>query len=151
MDSSNDNDNHSEENSTPTTDEIGIVLALDIGSSSIRCSAYEVEGRKVELFRDCFAVRHISTVEPNTGKIMLSTAESISDGLLIEVDSIVDECLAKLRRCNQTTRVVGLGFASFCMNLVALNEYGKPIGKEATLSYACATPSVAEECRYLKK
>lgn len=134
-----------------------IILALDIGSSSIRCSAYKIvsndggkAGTKVEpMSDDSFAVRQMRTVEPNTGKIMLQTEGGTN--LLDEIDGIIDECLEKLRNSADEIRVVGLAFATFCMNLIAIDENGKPVGKEATLSYACSTPAVGEECRWLKR
>jgi gluconokinase len=143
-----------------------VILAVDVGSSSIRCTAYRVraatgssptkpggssqQADKVEpVSEDSYAVRKIRTVEPNTGKIMLTTEDGTN--LLDEIDGIIDECLEKLRNSLEEFHVLGLGFATFCMNLIALDEYGNPVGKEATLSYACATPSVAEECRWLKR
>jgi ribulose kinase len=131
-------------------DFVQVVLALDIGSSSIRCGAYKVTGKpRVEQLKDCFSFRTIRTVEPNTGKIMLKTEKGTS--LLDEIDSIIDATLQKLRNFPEPTRVVGLGFATFCMNLIALNEWGIPMGNEATLSYACSTPTVTAECQWLRK
>jgi gluconokinase len=151
-------------------DVIQVILAVDVGSSSIRCTAYRVrtntaagsspgsksdsqqqqQANKVEpVSEDSFAVRKIRTVETNTGKIMLTTEDGTN--LLDEIDWIIDECLEKLRNSLEEFHVLGLGFATFCMNLIALDEYGKPVGKEATLSYACATPGVADECRWLKR
>lgn len=138
-----------------------VILAVDVGSSSIRCTAYRMragassksqsQANKVvePVSEDSFAVRKIRTVEPNTGKIMLTTEDGTN--LLDDIDGIIDECLEKLRNSLEEFHVLGLGFATFCMNLIALDEYGKPVGKEATLSYACATPGVADECRWLKR
>jgi gluconokinase len=129
---------------------IQVVLALDIGSSSIRCGAYEVTSKaQATPLQDCFASRKVRTVEPITGKIELITEHGTS--LLDEIDAIIDAALVNLRKHPEPTRVVGVGFATFCMNLIALDETGKPVGKEATLSYACSTPAVAEECRWLKR
>ena len=129
---------------------VQVILALDIGSSSIRCGAYKVIGAsKVEQLDGCFASKVLNTVEPNTGKIELTTQDGTS--LLDEIDSIVDTTLHCLRKCQTPTRVVGMGFASFCMNLIALDAAGIPVGKDATLSYACSSPTVADQCRRLKR
>jgi sugar (pentulose or hexulose) kinase len=129
---------------------IQVVLALDIGSSSIRCGAYEVTAKaQVKPLQDCFASCKVRTVEPITGKIELITEHGTS--LLDEIDATIDAALLKLRKFPEPTRVVGVGFATFCMNLIALDETGKPVGKDATLSYACSTAAVAEECRWLKR
>lgn len=131
------------------SDDEEIVLTLDIGSSSIRCGAYKVIGdSKVERLEGCFASRVLRTVEPNTGKIELRTEHGKS--LLDEIDAIVDETLENLRKYPTSARVVGMGFASFCMNLIAVDASGIPVGKEATLSYACSTPTVADVCKRLK-
>lgn len=132
------------------SDDEEIVLTLDIGSSSIRCGAYKVIGdSKVERLEGCFASRVLRTVEPNTGKIELRTEHGKS--LLDEIDAIVDETLENLRKYPTSARVVGMGFASFCMNLIAVDASGIPVGKEATLSYACSTPTVADVCKRLKR
>ena len=59
-----------------------IILALDVGSSSVRCSAYKLltaahqddddDGQQgtVESILGCFAKRDLRSVQPNTGKIL---------------------------------------------------------------------------------
>lgn len=126
-----------------------VILTVDIGSSSIRCGAYEITGKDgVVPFGDCFSVRKIRTVEPNTGKIMLKTEKGTD--LQDEIDGVIDDVLQHLRNSSVDMRVVGLGFATFCMNLIAIDMYGQPVGKDATLSYGCCSPEVADECRWLK-
>ena len=130
-------------------DVVQVILALDIGSSSIRCGAYKVIGESnVEQLEGCFASKVLRTVEPTTGKIELTTEHGTS--LFDEFDAIVDTTLQNLRKYPTPTRVAGMGFASFCMNLIALDAEGIPVGKDATLSYACSTSAVADECRRLK-
>lgn len=126
-----------------------LILTIDIGSSSIRCAAHEVIGKnEVVSFVDCHAVRKIRTVEPITGKIMLKT-ENGTD-LHEEIDGVIDDVLNQIRNSSVGIKVVGIGFATFCMNLIALDVNGQPVGKDATLSYACSSPEVANQCESLK-
>jgi len=129
-----------------------IILALDIGSSSIRCSAYllsDVEATQTSPIENCRKVRRFQTVDPVTGKINMTLSEE--SNLLDEIDSLIDECLETLRISMHPFRIVGLGFSSFVMNLVAVDESGKVVGGAATLSYACHSHEVASACRTLKR
>lgn len=127
-----------------------IILTIDIGSSSIRCAAHEVIGKnEVVSFVDCHSVRKIRTVEPITGKIMLKTEKGTD--LHEEIDGAIDDVLFQIRNSSVDVQVVGIGFANFCMNLIALDMNGQPVGKDATLSYACSSPEVANECELLKR
>lgn len=72
--------------------------------------------------------------------------------LLDEIDAMVDDCLVALRKhMTDPFRIVGLGFSTFVMNLVAVDEYGQVVGEAATLSYACQCPHVSDACRKLKR
>jgi len=137
-------------------------LALDVGSSSARCSAYRIvdsddaPATTVQEIDGCYAQRKIRSVRPNTGKIIL-TGETDDKGevynLLDEIDGCIDTTLQALceRHANETFQVVGLGFSTFVMNLVGVDCNGNPVGEEATVSYACNSPQVAEECRNLRR
>jgi ribulose kinase len=135
---------------TTASNDVPVVIALDIGSSSIRCSAYRVLGKDgVKMLDQCYTVRQLKTVESISGKIRLTTEQGTD--LLDEIDGIVDDVLQKLRELAEPTKVLGLGFASFCMNLIALDALGHPVGQEATISYSCSTSDVGDECRWLKR
>ena len=114
------------------------ILALDIGSSSIRCTAYDT--LHDDLKKISSSTMTIRCVEPNTGKIQLGNGE---DCLLQKIDQTV---LAVLEDLPDDARVVAVGFSTFVMNLIAVDQQGLPIGDEFTLSYACNAPNVVEEC-----
>ncbi len=168
-----------------------IIIALDIGSSSIRCSPYLIctNPRTVKALSNCASVRKISSVKPNSGKIILchhahSTTLNKDDGekgtvssqqnetLFDEIDKSIDESLSKLRSeyKHHKFQIVGLGISSFVMNLIGIDDKGELIlsnsnncdsntgdacerggGGEHTLSYACNSQDVVNECMALKK
>ena len=138
-----------------------VILALDIGSSSARCSAYRIldnstssSSTTVEALEGCSSQRKIRSVQPNTGKIILNgTNGGESYNLLDEIDASIDSTLEALRElcADEQFQVVAVGFSTFVMNLIGVDENGIPVGEEATLSYACNSPQVAEECRNLKR
>jgi gluconokinase len=126
-----------------------VILALDIGSSSVRCSAYRIVDKDTTTttpLEQC--CRKIRCVQPNTGKIQLETEEGGS--LLDEIDACVEMILQDLRQY-WDFQVVGLGFSTFVMNLVGVDSSGNVVGQEATLSYACNSSDVVKECRNLRK
>ena len=144
-----------------------LVLAIDVGSSSIRCSAFRIVDRDiddadtvptVQAVEGCSVSKKLQAVQPNTGKInvYLDHAGSIFD----EIDSCVDDSLVKLRRHYRTDDdeeeekksfvVQGVGFSTFVMNLIGVDEEGRPVGNDATMSYACNTPAVVAECERLR-
>lgn len=126
------------------------IISLDIGSSSIRCSLYRVVNPGViEPIEGCASQRKIRTVEPNTGRISLKSSDGTD--LMDEIDKTVDDTLLKLRNSEEQYHVAGLGFSTFCMNFIALDQNGKPVDEKATLSYACNSKEVADECKCLKR
>jgi ribulose kinase len=137
-----------------------VILALDVGSSSARCSAYQIlpnhdaTAVTVQALDGCSAQRKIRSVQPNTGKIILNgqTEQGEAYSLLDEIDSCIDTTLQALRQHHHAhVNVVGLGFSTFVMNLVGVDSDGNAVGEEATMSYACNSPEVAQECRNLKR
>lgn len=140
---------------------MNVILALDVGSSSARCSAYqlvkdaETDMMTLEALDECHAQRKLRSVEPNTGNVILNgqTEEGESYNLLDEIDACIDTTLQALRECHdeESFQVVGLGFSTFVMNLIGVDDQGNPVGEKATISYACNSPAVAEECRNLKR
>ena len=163
-----------------TVRKVRIVLALDIGSSSIRCSPYECSSTSpsqstttsaVRAIPECCAVRKVSSVRPNTGKIILTHLKSQSDkpgnhsvnvtSLFDEIDDCIDESLHSLRshyngnnknEKNSCFQIVGVGISTFVMNFIGVNSNGQIINdEESTLSYACNSPEVVQECHSLKQ
>ncbi|KAL7466227.1 hypothetical protein ACHAXS_006516, partial [Conticribra weissflogii] len=152
-----------------------IILAVDAGSSSIRCTAYErVESKNLDddgagndytnrtclerimssnelpspiiraLENMCHTIQMASVV-PNSGYIRIKE-------VLAGIDECIDEVLRLLRLkfLSQEYEVVAVGFSTFVMNLVGVNEFGEPIGESATLSYACNREDVVLECQKLR-
>ena len=93
---------------------VKIILSLDIGSSSIRCSPYRLQSslssslNKLDSMQECSASKKISSVRPNSGKIILfpnrkeeeeedkDTKKPISS-LFDEIDSCIDKVIVNLR------------------------------------------------------
>eukprot|EP00934_Nitzschia_sp_Nitz4_P000777 Nitzschia sp. Nitz4//scaffold165_size50357//20018//21691//NITZ4_007021-RA/size50357-processed-gene-0.49-mRNA-1//1//CDS//3329538132//777//frame0 len=125
-----------------------VLLALDIGSSSIRCNAFSMQGNgSIVAIPECASSKAMRAVQPNTGKIRLTyNTESIFD----IIDQCLDSVIVLLRKKNPGFRVVGLGFSTFVMNLIAVDRNGRVLGDKFTLSYACNLPGVADECRALR-
>ena len=182
-----------------------IILAIDAGSSSIRCTAYEYNdchhasdgsehngygnGDDVRdgghgddccneqetsqstpslapLIRPIEEASHtlpMASVIPNTGYIRIHD-------VLTAIDECVDEVLRSLRsmatdvsstkpevehdarmRLQPSFQIVAIGFSTFVMNLVGVDEYGEPVGESATLSYACNREDVVRECQTLRE
>lgn len=124
-----------------------VILTVDVGSSSVRCAAYSMKGTNVEAVTTTSSLP-LRLVTPNTGKIRLQ----LSSGTLMDrVDECVDSVLKKIRQQKKPFHIVGVGFSSFVMNLVAVDADGNFIGEDASISYASNTPSVARECQKIRE
>eukprot|EP00980_Cylindrotheca_fusiformis_P012231 scaffold2983_cov123-Cylindrotheca_fusiformis.AAC.1 len=125
-----------------------VVLAVDIGSSSVRCSVYNVDGTHL---LESSSVS-VSSVHPNSGKInLLQKQEDKETNLFDLLDKCVDQTIEKARQRSDSFQVVAVGFSSFVMNLIAINKDGEFVGEDATISYACNDPSVAQECQHVSQ
>ena len=154
-----------------------MILALDIGSSSVRCSAFSTScspqndenggggggdddsSVAVKALPGMTASRTVQQVQPNTGKILhlFPDHDNGQPSLFDVIDQCVEETLECLRRRSAADvgggrpfRIVGVGFSSFVMNLVGVNGLGVPVGEEASISYACNTAEVAKEVQSLQ-
>jgi gluconokinase len=131
-----------------------VILALDIGSSSIRCTAYAYSmnnetGVEVEVIEGCSSSIPVRSVQPNAGTIHLQYGTK--ETLLDKVDACVDKVVVQLRKMRtKTFRVVAVGFSSFVMNLIAVDAQGTMLGDEFSISYACNAPAVAQECQSIR-
>lgn len=142
-----------------------VIIAIDIGSSSIRCSAYEFLGSAndgnhslVKPIPNCRSSRTVRSVQPNTGKIQLLGSSAGDKSLMDNLDICMDDLLDRLRQVytgNESScgafQVLAVGFSSFVMNLVGVDQEGNIVGDEASISYACNAPSVAKQCRHLRR
>jgi sugar (pentulose or hexulose) kinase len=85
----------------------------------------------------------MTCVTPSTGHIRIH-------GVLTAIDECIDHVLELLRSSLQNDyQVVAIGFSTFVMNFVGVDEMGKPVGEEATLSYACNRRDVVAQCARL--
>lgn len=147
--------------SMPEQEVDGLILAIDIGSSSTRCSAYRmVTGDDVSTVvfavEGCSSSIKMQAIQPNTGKVRIYRKDDGSDKemcMLDDVDECVDMTLTKVREkyceSNSSFIVSAVAFSTFVMNLVGVDSDGTPVGNDATVSYACNTPEVARECAAL--
>ena len=119
------------------TNLLPILLAVDIGSSSVRCSPYALA--------PCAPLHR--ALPRRT--VSLSPAGSFAPMQLAEiVDGVVDDCLASLRNHFKGNvendgnggekesffEVVAVGFACFAMSLVGVNSRGQP--ETAVMTYS---------------
>jgi gluconokinase len=88
----------------------------------------------------------MTSVSPNTGYIHIHE-------VLDAIDLCIDEVLRLLRQtfADETYNITALGFSTFVMNLVGVDEFGQPLGDEATMSYACNRADVLEACSRIKR
>jgi hypothetical protein len=128
-----------------------VILAIDIGSSSIRCTAYDVSNQESHQYRVVTSQSQSRrSVQPGSGKIVLLNDNSTT--LLDDIDVLVDQVLNQLHSVtNVTYNVIAVGFSSFVMNLVGVDVHGQWIGDHATLSYACSQSEVNTEVKRLKR
>jgi len=154
-------------------DDSSIILAIDVGSSSVRCIAYQCCGTNTNTdpMESCSSSIPRQGVEPITGTIR-------TDGLFEAVDSAIDEVLWKLRRLvgskddgKMNIKVEAVGFSTFVMNLIAVNDDGELVSFDQQnagddqddntnmttttttvgISYACNDPEVQAECQRLRQ
>lgn len=150
-----------------------IILAIDVGSSSVRCTAYHYSATENKIdtvsIGGCSSSIQRPGVEPISGSIL-------TNGLLEAVDSTVNDVLSKLRARFEDDEkefmVEAVGFSTFAMNLIAVNECGELVlfdhiarsdedeeGKAsrqqntmtAGISYACNAAEVHAECQRLRQ
>jgi len=149
-----------------------IILAIDAGSSSVRCTGYEYHGDNKEdsqhidnndinndpssspLVIAMDGISHtisMSAINPNTGYIHIQQ-------VLSAIDECVDEVLCLLRSTdnNNTSssdgyQIIAVGFSTFVMNLVGVDVNGDPVSDVATCSYACNRDDVVRECQALRE
>jgi len=151
--------------STDVDELAGVILALDVGSSSVRCSAYSNDrgaqsaGRATSSSACCLLLlassRRTRRSVDFQGRIAWTTEEEEEgeqSNLLDVLDACVDDVLAQLReKKNMTTKIQAVGFSTFAMNLIGVNQLGDVLGEDATMSYACQIPEVNVEVEKLKR
>ncbi len=150
-------------NSNNVSDKMNVILSIDVGSSSIRCTAYEfkaTEPTKIEAVPGCSSSRKISCVEPETGHIILTRTDTNGHSspssnrevtLFEDIDGIVEDTISALRDTSHPFKIRGVGITTFVMNLVGIDSASQPCGKDFTLSYACNSSGARKQCLQLKE
>ena len=144
------------------------ILALDVGSSSVRCSAYEQHASSHPSVVVASSRRARRSVHLDGRVAWQSSCDdaggegNASSSLLDVLDECVDDVLEQLRMRrssssdsdDETIAIQAVGFTTFVMNLVGVDRDGNVVGgegDESTLSYACQIPEVNAEVEDLKR
>lgn len=109
-----------------------IVLALDAGSSSVRCSAYWATGEPIPESRQQLPF-HLS---PDGTAPVASFRQ--------QVERAVDGCLERLRGRGLAQRIQGVGWANFAMSWLAVDEAGRPLTPAFTYADTRSGPATDE-------
>lgn len=96
-----------------------IVIVVDVGSSSIRASCFAMlrrDGHVVEwvLLNGSLQQVHSDCIDANGEADILQIAA--------KVEGVVDGALRFLRATLLTSKIVGVGFSTFAMNILGINE-----------------------------
>lgn len=96
-----------------------LFLVIDIGSSSIRCSAFVIPDDGPPIFIPESIQRSLgSSIQDSGEKQSLHNANQI----LERVNTVVDQCLAFLRQHQLHQHIIAIGFTSFVMNFFGVNN-----------------------------
>jgi sugar (pentulose or hexulose) kinase len=156
-----------------------VIVAIDVGSSSIRCTAYDCSSststvsitsqQQLQLPSYTILASYSSprkSIETYTGHIRIvdiassntlpssDSSNAITNDLFDCIDTCVDQVLDQLQQTNDDRypySVVGIGFTTFVMNLIGVDHDGKPIGNDISMSYACQTTQVQDEVQQLQR
>ena len=129
-----------------------IILAVDIGSSSVKVCAYRIDDagptatNQVPLTTIAHSTKAVRAVHPQSGRIV--PMDQIYGAAEECIDTVMSKCRVLL---GEEFSVIAVGFSSFTMNLIGVDENGVPIGEEASMSYACNSAEVLEEVEHLKR
>lgn len=118
-----------------------IGLAVDMGSSSVRCSAYVLRPTGVSFIPGTLAQVKRDAIGPD------GTANA--ERVVQDVEAVVDGCLRRLRARGLGDFVAVVGFAAFVMNLVGVDQGGQPV--TPVLTYADRHPSTGLYVERLRK
>lgn len=109
-----------------------LVIALDIGSSSVRCSAYDETGSYVEPTRQVQSYRASAD-----GSLPLDT-------VILACEQVMDACLDSLRQLQRIQQVVGVGLSSIAMSWLGVDANGSPTTPIYTYANRHGAPKAAE-------
>lgn len=134
-----------------------IIISLDVGSSSIRCTPFVLQTKQdgndnetsspVTAIPECASTYKGSSVKPGTGYIKID----IEGKTIVEIiSSSIDQTLSLLRARKQEFEVVAVGITTFVMNLLGVSSDGTVSDSSHTCSYACNLETVEKQCVSLK-
>lgn len=104
------------EHSTPQATAVNdLILTIDLGSSSVRASAYYTTGAPVEGISEYRYIRQAadSTFDPNT--------------ITELTEQVVSDCLERLRELRGEYRFLAVAWTSFAMSWLGVNRNGQPV------------------------
>ena len=116
--------------SDETTQEL--VLAVDAGSSSIRCSAYRASGEAIPGSREQLPFR------------LAPDGTASVEAFRRQVERAVDGCLERLRGLGLAHRIQGVGWANFAMSWLGVDEAGQPVTPAFTYADTRSGPATDE-------
>ena len=107
-----------------------VILVIDIGSSSIRCSPYSIspETGDVRLLHESTVKLSVSLHKINSNFSKTGTDENhASIQILSIVDKAVGDCIMSLRDHHERfTTIDSIGISQFAMNLLGIDDNGIP-------------------------
>lgn len=92
-----------------------LLLAIDIGTSSVRCSLWTADGTPVPGLQAQRKLQFDSHGQADTDAVRRATEETL------------DECLAHYRQTDGAGRIAGVGWASFAMSWLGVAETGDAV------------------------
>ncbi len=112
-----------------------LILAIDLGSSSVRASAYHLNGTRLEE----------TTEFRNTEQAVEGTFDP---QILTELtEAVIDDCLAHVRKLAGSNHFIGVAWTSFAMSWLGVDPTGQPVTPVYTYSDALSG-SYADRLRH---
>lgn len=138
------------------------LLAIDAGSSSIRCTAYQLndetnhDNTTASLTTTTTAKSSLLQSTPFHHSIPLSTITSTSiqvHPILTAIDECIDMVLSLLRDSSSDDdagyRIASVGFSTFVMNFIGVDMNGDVV-EDVACWYGCNSREVGMECERLR-
>lgn len=111
-----------------------LILAIDIGTSSVRCSLWNAEGSPIPDSQAQQRLRFESNGQADPEVLRQTTEETL------------DQCMARFEERECPGRIVGVGWASFALSWLGVDEDGQPV----TPIYTYADTLSGSYARYLR-
>lgn len=92
-----------------------ITIVLDVGSSSVRASCFAlVQGREWVMLDGSLQQMHMDAVNAQ-GEADMAQIEHV-------IEALLDRVMVFLRAIGLTSQIVGVGFSTFVMNLLGIDD-----------------------------